>query len=360
MDGVIVVDKPEGWTSHDVVGKMRSIVSGKSRSIVGETPPGTRDVVEATPRSIVSETPLGTRDVVEATPPDIVAATPTGAIGEKLPRAPKTKVGHLGTLDPIATGVLPLVIGHATRLAQFYTHSDKIYEGVVRFGWATNTYDRAGEPLSERRELQIDAEELERHLGKFRGKFMQTPPPVSAKKVDGRRAYELARKDIAVELAPVEIEVYELTVLAIDGADVRIRAHCSGGTYMRSIAHDLGQSLGCGAHLAELRRLASGEFKIEQARTIAQLESLAATGVAHGQVGLLDALVPASQMMPAFPTVFVDSLTAAQIRNGRNFPASPFRSQPASQYVKAVTREGQLVAVGEAVLPNVYHPLVVL
>jgi tRNA pseudouridine55 synthase len=310
LDGVIVVDKPEGWTSHDVVGKVRGIVSGKPRSIIGGTPRGAR--------------------------------------------AAKTKVGHLGTLDPIATGVLPLVIGHATRLAQFYTHSEKIYEGLVRFGWATNTYDRAGSPLGERREFRIDAEELERHLEKFRGTFMQTPPPVSAKKVDGRRSYELARKDIAVELAPVAVQVYELTVLAIDGADVRLRAHCSGGTYIRSIAHSLGQSLGCGAHLSELRRLASGEFKIEQARTIAQLESLAADGQ------LIDAIVPASQMMPGFPSVFVDDLTAAQIRTGRNFPASPFRAQPASQYVKAVTREGRLVAVGEAVLPNVYHPLVVL
>jgi tRNA pseudouridine55 synthase len=323
LDGVIVVDKPEGWTSHDVVGKVRSIVSGKPRSIVGGESRG------------------------------VVGGEPRGIGGGKAPRAAKTKVGHLGTLDPIATGVLPLVIGHATRLAQFYTHSDKIYEGLVRFGWATNTYDRAGEPLDERREFQIDAEELERHLERFRGKFMQTPPPVSAKKVDGRRAYELARKDIAVELAPVAVEVYELTVLAIDGADVRLRVHCSGGTYVRSIAHDLGRSLGCGAHLSELRRLASGEFKIEQARTIAQLEALATDG------RLVDAIVPAAQMMPGFPSVFVDDLTAAQIRTGRNFPASPFRSQPA-QYVKAVTREGQLVAVGEAVLPNVYHPLVVL
>jgi tRNA pseudouridine55 synthase len=308
LDGVIVVDKPEGWTSHDVVGKMRSIIGGESRGIIGGKSRG----------------------------------------------AAKTKVGHLGTLDPIATGVLPLVIGHATRLAQFYTHSDKIYEGLIRFGWATNTYDRAGEPLGERHEIRMDAGELERHLEKFRGKFMQTPPPVSAKKVDGRRAYELARKDIAVALAPVEVQVYELTVVAIDSADVRLRAHCSGGTYMRAIAHDLGQSLGCGAHLAELRRLASGEFKIEQARTIAQLESLSAEG------RWTDAIVPASQMMPGFPSVFVDNLTAAQIRNGRNFPASPFRSQPASRYVKAITREGHLVAVGEAVLPNIYHPLVVL
>ena len=298
MDGVIVVDKPEGWTSHDVVGKVRGIVGGRGRA--------------------------------------------------------KTKVGHLGTLDPIATGVLPLVIGRATRLAQFYTRSDKIYEGTVRFGWATTTYDRAGEPLGEPREFRIDPGELERHLGKFRGKILQTPPAVSAKKVDGRRAYELARKDIAVELDPVQIEVYELTVLTADGAEARLRAHCSGGTYMRSIAHDLGQSLGCGGHIAELRRIASGEFEIAQARTIAQLESLAAGG------RLIEAVVPAAAMLPGFPTVFVDDIAVADIRQGRNFAASPFRSQPSAKYVKAVSNQGELVAVGDAVLPNIYHPLVVL
>jgi tRNA pseudouridine55 synthase len=272
----------------------------------------------------------------------------------KLRRITKTKkIGHLGTLDPIATGVLPLVIGRATRLAQFYTRSDKIYEGLVRFGWSTDTYDRAGEATSARVEVTIDAAELEAALERFRGEFLQTPPAVSAKKVEGRRAYELARQSVAVELEPVRIHVYELTVLGIDGADVRLRAHCSGGTYMRSIAHDLGQALGCGAHLAELRRMASGEFELDQARTIEQLESLAA------DERLLDALVPASRMLPGMPSVFVDELTAAQIRNGRNFPASPFRSQPASRYVKAVTGQAELVAVGEAVLPNVYHPVVV-
>jgi tRNA pseudouridine55 synthase len=293
LDGVIVVDKPEGWTSHDVVGKLRRIAKTK-------------------------------------------------------------KVGHMGTLDPIATGVLPLVIGRATRLAQFYTRSDKIYEGVVRFGWSTTTYDRAGDAVGPKAEVTIHTEELEPLLEKFRGEFLQTPPQVSAKKVEGRRAYELARKSVVVELEPVKVHVYELTVLGISGADVVLRAHCSGGTYMRSIAHDLGQLLGCGAHLHELRRVSSGEFDISQARTIAQLESLAA------DERLLDALVPAVQMMPGFPSVFVDDLTATQIRNGRNFPASPFRSQPASRYVKAVTRDNELVAVGEAVLPNLYHPVVVL
>lgn len=293
MDGVIVVDKPEGWTSHDVVARTRHIAQTK-------------------------------------------------------------KIGHLGTLDPIATGVLPLVIGRATRLAQFYTRSDKVYEGVVRFGWSTDTYDRAGEPTSEKREVVLDPDELERALDRFRGEFAQTPPQVSAKKVDGRRAYEMARKDEPVLLDPVPVHVYELLVLGIDGPEVRLRAHCSGGTYLRSIAHDVGQALGCGAHLRELRRTSSGEFEIHQARTLAQLESLAA------EERLLDALVPPANMLPGFPGVYVDELTVAHIRNGRNFNASPFRSQPASRFVKAIARQGELVAIGEAVLPNIYHPIVVL
>jgi tRNA pseudouridine55 synthase len=293
LNGVIVVDKPEGWTSHDVVNKARRIAGTK-------------------------------------------------------------KVGHLGTLDPIATGVLPLVIGRATRLAQFYTRSDKIYEGVVRFGWSTNTYDRAGEVTSEKRQIVIDPVELERLLEAFRGELQQVPPPVSAKKIAGRRAYELARQAVAVELEPVTVQVYDLTVLEINGPDARLRAHCSGGTYLRSIAHDVGQAMGCGAHLQQLRRTASGEFTIDQARTLAQLEKLAA------EERLIDALVPSADLLPAVPAVYVDELVVAQIRNGRNFPSSPFRSQPASRLVKAITKAGELVAIGEAVLPNLYHPIVVL
>ena len=292
MDGVIVVDKPEGWTSHDVVNKVRRIAGGKA--------------------------------------------------------------GHLGTLDPIATGVLPLVIGKATRLAQFYTRSGKIYDAVVRFGWSTTTYDRAGESTSDRREVTLAREQLEPFLERFRGEFLQTPPPVSAKKVDGQRAYQLARQSIAVELEPVKVEVYELELLEVNGPLARLRAHCSGGTYMRSIAHDLGQALGCGAHLEQLRRTLSGEFEIEMARTIPQLQQLIADG------RLVDALVPASSLLPGFPAVYVDDLTVAHIRTGRNFPASPFRSDAAAKHVKAVSRTGELVAIGEAVLPNLYHPIVVL
>ena len=264
------------------------------------------------------------------------------------------RVGHLGTLDPIATGVLPLVIGRATRLAQFYTRADKIYEGTVRFGWSTDTYDRAGTPTSEQRDVQPDAGEIGRLLEKFRGEILQTPPPVSAKKIAGRRAYELARQAVAVELQPVPVQIYELTVLAINGPDLRLRVHCSGGTYLRSIAHELGVLLGCGAHLQELRRTASAEFSLAQARTLAQLEALAA------EERLLDAFVPAADLLPGFPAVFVDDLTVTQIRNGRNFAASPFRANPAARHVKALNRQGELIAIGEAVLPHVYHPVVVL
>lgn len=293
MDGAIIIDKPEGWTSHDVVNKVRRIAQTK-------------------------------------------------------------RVGHLGTLDPIATGVLPLVIGRATRLAQFYTRSDKVYEGTVRFGWATKTYDRAGETIGEVCEPRIGREELESALQRFRGEFLQTPPPVSAKKVGGRRAYELARKEIEVELAPAPVNVYELRVLELEGARAKLRVHCSGGTYIRSIAHDLGIALGCGAHLAELRRVGSGEFEIGGARGLEALETLAG----EGRLG--EALIRMGQLMPQLPAVLVDEVTAMQIRQGRNFHASPFRAQPAAQFAKAIDSQGELIAVGEAVLPNVYHPAVVL
>jgi tRNA pseudouridine55 synthase len=293
VDGVMVVNKEEGWTSHDVVSKVRRIANTK-------------------------------------------------------------KVGHLGTLDPIATGVLPLVIGRATRLAQFYTRSHKVYEALIRFGFSTDTYDRSGLPTSPQTEAPVDREELERLLDRFRGEILQTPPPVSAKKVDGVRAYALARRQTPVALEPVPVEVYDLTLLEVGGCEARIRAHVSGGTYLRSIAHDLGQALGCGAHLRDLRRLASGEFTLEQARTIPQLQELAAEG------RLAEALIPAAQMLPDFPTVCVEPLTAGQIRQGRNFPVSPFRLRQGSRYIKAVSSDGDLIAIGEAKLPNLYHPVVVL
>jgi len=293
MNGAIVVDKPAGWTSHDVVNRMRRIA--------------------------------GTR-----------------------------KIGHLGTLDPSATGVLPLLLNRATRLAQFFTRNDKLYEGVIRFGWSTLTYDADGEPASSQTEPALERERLEELFDAFRGLILQTPPPVSAKKVAGRPAYELARKNIAVELQPVEIIVRSLELLWVQGSEVGVRVDCGAGTYVRSIAHDAGQALGCGAHLKSLRRLQSGQFTISQARTLEELAQLAA------EERLSEALIPALQLLPEFPNEIVDQLSESQIRQGRDFRVSPFRVRDGVKLVKAVSRAGELIAIGEAVMPNVYHPMLVL
>lgn len=293
LDGVIIVDKPCGWTSHDVVNKMRRLA--------------------------------GTR-----------------------------KVGHLGTLDPAATGVLPLIIGRATRLAQFYTRNDKIYEGVIQFGFSTDSYDADGEPTSPEVAVTLDRAAIDGALELSRGEFAQMPPQVSAKKIGGKPAYELARKHQPVDLKPVTVNVYDLEVLKLEGSDASVRVHCSAGTYLRSIAHDAGQVLGCGAHLKSLRRIASGDFKIDSARTLEQLAILSE------EERLAEALVPAADLLPEFPAEMVDAVTAGQIRNGRDFRVSPFRSQTGTRFVKALNSEGDLIAIGEARLPHLYHPVLVL
>jgi tRNA pseudouridine55 synthase len=293
VDGAVVVDKPSGWTSHDVVNKVRRLAGTK-------------------------------------------------------------RVGHLGTLDPGATGVLPLVIGRATRLAQFYTRNDKVYEGVIHFGYSTDSYDADGQPTSPARDIVLDWDQVNAALEKFRGPFAQVPPPISAKKVGGRPAYEMARKQQPFELKPADVEVYSLDLARLEGPDAEVRVHCSAGTYLRSIAHEAGQLLGCGAFLRALRRTASGDFKIEAARTLEQLAVLAGAGRFE------EAVIPAAQLLPEFPAEMVDTLTAGQIRNGRDFRISPFHERASGRFVKAVNSEGQLVAIGEARLPHLYHPVLVL
>jgi len=293
LDGVIIVDKPRAWTSHDVVNKMRRFA--------------------------------GTR-----------------------------KVGHLGTLDPSATGVLPLVIGRATRLAQFYTRNDKIYEGIIHFGYSTDSYDADGQPTSPEAAVTFDQETVDRALDRSRGEFAQKPPPVSAKKIGGTPAYELVRKQQPVDLKAVTVNVYELEILRFEGCEALVRVHCSAGTYLRSIAHDAGQVLGCGAYLKDLRRLASGDFNIDAARTLEQIAILSAEG------RLAEALLPAAEMLPEFPAEMVDAITAGQIRNGRDFRVSPFRTHTGTRFVKALNAEGDLIAIGEARLPHLYHPVLVL
>ncbi|HYA16827.1 MAG TPA: tRNA pseudouridine(55) synthase TruB [Bryobacteraceae bacterium] len=288
LDGIVVVNKPEGWTSHDVVAKMRGIA--------------------------------GTR-----------------------------RVGHLGTLDPIATGVLPVMIGQATRLARFWERSEKTYEAKIRFGFATTTYDRAGEPVGPVTSPSISREELEAALESMRGEIEQVPPPVSAKKVKGVPAYKLARKNQAVELAPVKVTIFELNATEVASTWAKLRIRCSAGTYVRSIAHELGQRLGCGAHVEELVRTQAGPFRLDQAWTLDELQ---------GHVE--EALVPAADLLPQFPPVYVDEETVSRIRQGRDFTVSPFRVNVGTAHVKAIDRAGKLVAIGKIALPHVYHPVIVL
>jgi tRNA pseudouridine55 synthase len=293
LNGVLVVDKPTGWTSHDVVNKTRRFVGTK-------------------------------------------------------------KVGHLGTLDPMATGVLPLLIGRATRLAQFFGKADKVYEGSVRFGHSTDTYDAEGKPTSEDVPVQLERAVIEESLQRFHGRIQQIPPAVSAKKVQGTRAYKLARQNVEIQLAAVEVEIFAIDLLRVEGNEIDIRVHCASGTYMRSIAHDLGQSLGPGAFLSRLRRTSSGGFDLTMSKTLEELAHLSEDG------RVSEALIPAAELLPEFPSEHVDAATAGFIRQGRDFRVSPFRQAGSSKYVKAVSNEGELLAIGEAKLPNVYHPILVL
>lgn len=256
----------------------------------------------------------------------------------------------------MATGVLPVIIGKATRLQQFFVKNDKIYEGVIRFGHSTDSYDRDGKPTSDHdSSFHPTVIGLEPLLDAFRGTFEQTPPPVSAKKIGGRKAYEFARENVPVELKPVTVTVTALDLLGIDedGA-ARIRLHCSSGTYVRSIAHELGQAAGCGAWLDSLRRIQSGDFQIANAFTLDQLETL------QQEDRLGEALLPAAQLLPDYPIEIVDDSTIARIRQGREFRVSPFRVRDNARYVKAVSENGELIAIGQAKLPNLYHPFLVL
>ncbi|OHE79049.1 MAG: tRNA pseudouridine(55) synthase TruB [Verrucomicrobia bacterium GWF2_62_7] len=210
FDGVLLVDKPTAWTSHDVVAKVRAHFGFK-------------------------------------------------------------KVGHCGTLDPMATGLLVLVLGRATRLSEKLTSDDKAYDGTILLGVTTNTEDADGKPLETKPVPPLTEADLQAVLQKFRGDIYQTPPMVSAIKHQGRPLYKLARKGIEVEREPRLVHIYDLRLLGMELPRVKFRMACSKGTYVRTLAADIGRALGCGAHLAELRRTAAGSFKLEQAHTLEQI-----------------------------------------------------------------------------------------
>jgi len=346
MNGVIILDKPAGWTSHDVVNRMRRILGQRS-------------------------------------------------------------VGHLGTLDPLATGVLPLVTGSLTRLAQFYTTSEKTYEGVIRFGFATNTYDADGEPLEpnvgtaapgcpEGRRSDLSLETLQKLSERFIGLIDQVPPPFSAKKIQGVPAYKLARKQHEVILKPVQVEIKEFIVTAVQGERATFRARVASGTYMRSVAHEMGQLLGCGAHLESLRRTAVAEFEIGQSHTLEEIEeqmkdpsrdcpsdpatnchSDTESQITEGQIKLCHSepgprhaeepavslqqrieslFVHPRQLLPQFPSVTADEPTAARIRTGRpiNLP-----DLSRARQIKVFQGQRDLIAIATRVAGTLFHPRIV-
>ncbi|HYM79258.1 MAG TPA: tRNA pseudouridine(55) synthase TruB [Candidatus Dormibacteraeota bacterium] len=343
MNGVLIIDKPCGLTSHDVVNRARRILGQRS-------------------------------------------------------------IGHLGTLDPMATGILPLVTGSFTRLAQFYLMSEKTYEGTIRFGFSTDTYDAEGEPTSALHSVTPTMDQLQTLAAKFRGTIEQTPPPFSAKKIKGVPAYKLARKQKEVVLKPVQVEIKEFEILSVDADRARFRARVTSGTYMRCVAHDMGQALGGGAHLETLRRTSVAEFTLADAHTLEEVAEAAGKRGVGGEGALAretlarrdepnDALGPVldespegtpensppvplagaptggtpeplhelfihpRRLLPQFPSVTADEPTAGRIRSGRtvNLPELSRARQ-----VKVFSGQRDLIAIATRVAGTLFHPKIVL
>jgi tRNA pseudouridine55 synthase len=310
FDGAVVIDKPQGKTSHDVVDAVRHL--------------------------------MGFR-----------------------------QIGHLGTLDPLATGVLVLLLGKATRLVQFYNGRRKRYEAGFRFGFATDTYDSEGEAAGPDAPPVLDSAVIERLAAERVGRFPQMPPKFSAKKVQGRPAYELARKKQAVELKPVEVELYEYRLREIDGAIARFTIECSSGTYIRSLAHEMGERLGCGAHLAEITRTAVGEFSLDQAVKLEELAEAAQQGRIESCLIRLENLLPNFPRMNVLPVIenrvrhgSKFNISIAQIQPGRAEPPPGATMQldggePKPPRLRVFSQQDKLIAIAEAVVPRTYQPVVV-
>lgn len=253
----------------------------------------------------------------------------------------------------MATGLLALVTGAATRLAPFYGSEEKTYQAEITCGVVSDTYDAEGEVKNTG--TAVPGEDAVREaLASFRGRSMQVPPPVSAKKIAGIPAYKLARKKIPVELKPVEVELSDLEIETVRGICIELEITCSAGTYIRSLAHDLGQRLGCGAILSRLRRTQIGTFSVAHARTLEELAALAKGG------NLEQAIIPAGELLSHLPAERVDAAVEVQIRHGRQFRTSPFVVPPGAPLVRVLSRSGELIAIGKMIIPNVYHPSTVL
>lgn len=295
MNGLLVVDKPAGITSHDVVNRLRRITGERS-------------------------------------------------------------IGHLGTLDPMATGVLPLLMGKYTRLAQYFSSAVKGYSGAIRLGFSTSTYDAEGEPSGPDRWPEfansLSLEHIRSAAARFHGEMEQTPPPFSAKKIEGKPAYKLARQGQPVELKPAKVYLPSFEIVALEGPEAGFTIVISSGGYVRSVAHELGRDLGCGAHLSRLRRTAAGPFTLAEAHTLDELDALA------GNIeGLEELCVHPRSLLPQMPAVTADAHSLARLRNGAQANLPEFSQAP---LVRVFASQWELAGIARRVAGTLFQPVLVM
>jgi tRNA pseudouridine55 synthase len=291
VNGLLVIDKPGGMTSHDVVGKLRRITGERS-------------------------------------------------------------IGHLGTLDPMATGVLPLDLGKFTRLAQYFSSAEKSYSGAIRFGFATDTYDAEGEAAGPDANPILTLDQVRAAASRFHGEMEQMPPAYSAKKIGGKPAYKLAREGKPVELKTAKVCITSFEITALDGAEASFVMSISAGGYVRSVAHEMGQDMGCGAHLSRLRRTQAGVFTLDQAHTLEEVEGLA------GNVEALETIcVHPRNLLPEMPSVTGDAMALGRLRNGAQANLPEFSQAP---LVKVFAGQRELVGIAKRVAGTLFQPVVVM
>jgi len=265
-------------------------------------------------------------------------------------------IGHLGTLDPMATGVLPLLLGKFTRLAQYFSSAEKSYTGAIRFGFATDTYDAEGEAAGpdffseEQPALTLD--EVGAAAARFHGEMEQMPPNFSAKKIGGKPAYKLAREGKPVELKTARVNITHFEITALNGAEAEFAMSISAGGYVRSVAHELGVDLGCGAHLSRLRRTRAGVFTLAGAHTLEEMAALA------GNPDALEAMcLHPRALLPEMPAVTGDTMALGRLRNGAQANLPEFSQ---AELVKVFAGQRELVGIARRIAGTLFQPVVVM
>lgn len=300
MNGLLVIDKPAGITSHDVVDRLRRVTGERS-------------------------------------------------------------IGHLGTLDPLATGVLPLLLGKFTRLAQYFSTAEKSYTGTIRLGFATDTWDAEGQPASSDRWSEfsesITLDGIRSIAASYHGELEQMPPPFSAKKIEGKPAYKLARAGKPVTLKPARVNITSFEITALDGADASFAMSISAGGYVRSVANELGQAVGCGAHLTRLRRTRAGAFTLEDAHTLEELERVKTDLEADNLEAIENLCVHPRILLPHMPAVTADAQTRGRLRNGAQANLAEFSQAP---LVKVFAGQRELVGIAKRIAGTLFQPIAVL